>query len=68
MSNQSGHRVVDSVLSARYWLTEQGEAATDEWWAERQQDALITRERRHQWKALMEEATARGIDWDEPVA
>jgi hypothetical protein len=32
------------------------------------QGALITRERRHQWKSLMEEAQARGIDWDGAIA
>lgn len=32
------------------------------------QGALITRERRHAWKALMEEAAARGIDWNGEVA
>lgn len=32
------------------------------------QGALITRERRLQWKQLMEEAEARGIDWDGEVA
>lgn len=28
------------------------------------QGALITRERREQWQRLMEEAAARGIEWD----
>ena len=28
------------------------------------QGALITRERRHQWFAWMDEARAAGIDWD----
>lgn len=28
------------------------------------QGALITRERRHQWLRLMEEARAAGIEWD----
>lgn len=32
------------------------------------QGALITRERRLQWKQLMEEAAALGIDWDGEVA
>lgn len=32
------------------------------------QGALITRERRLQWKQLKEEAEARGIDWDGEVA
>lgn len=32
------------------------------------QGALITRERRHQWKQLMEEAAARGIDWNGEIA
>lgn len=33
MNAQNGPRDVGSVLDARYWLTEKGEAATEEWWA-----------------------------------
>ena len=32
------------------------------------QGALITRERRHQWLAWMDEARSLGIDWDGAVA
>lgn len=32
------------------------------------QGALITNERRRQWRALMEEARARGIEWDGAMA
>lgn len=32
------------------------------------QGALITRERREQWRRLMDEATARGIEWDGALA
>ena len=32
------------------------------------QGALITKERRQQWRQLMEEAQALGIDWDGEVA
>lgn len=36
MSRQSGPRDVGAVMESRYWLTEQGMAATEAWWAEQQ--------------------------------